>query len=558
MTLCGGLTWAEATTRSPIAIVVGGVLVVFAIWRTVQPPPGFVPTRYPQAGARCVSGTGSWAADQGVRTALRRAGSPAPWDETVLAIAAVMLTGGWSSPFVVVLVSPIVAAGLLAGWAASGAMLAASIAGVAAAELIGLAGPGGVGRSVGILGTSQWRLGLSWCVELGLLAIIGAYSRRLASSVGAAHLEALSQLGTLTRANALLVELHQLGSAIPSNLTTAQVVDAALARLTELATPDTAMVVLQGPSNGTWTVAACTGASPGPVLTDAELPAPMRHCIAGGPTIRNRRGQSLSVSTKSAVYAPLLVADRCLGLVALEWDRPGDRHRESQLLRSVAVQCAITLDNVRLVAALRSAGADDERHRIAEQLHDDVGQDLAVLALTLDRVWNGLGRPDQSPDASRAQIDGLRLEARRILSHVRETLADLRSNVTEEHGLSEALEGFLARVERRSHSSVSLDTVEGRISLHQEREVWRIAQQAITNAERHAGSNVIQVSWRPSPGPAVLEVRYKGAPPDQRFDPAPGLTDGLVGMYERAALIGAHLELEDGPERGTVVRCCLA
>jgi signal transduction histidine kinase len=482
-------------------------------------------------------------------------GSSAAWDESFLAIAAVMLTGGWSSPFVVVLVSPIVAAGLLAGWAASGAIIAASVAGVAVAELIGLTGPV---RSVGILGTSQWRLGLSWCVELGLLAIIGAYSRRLASAADAQRLEALSQLETLSRANDLLVELHQLGGAIPSSLTTTQVVDAALARLTELTTPDTAMVVLRGPAPRTWTVAASTGVSRGPLLTDAELPGPMRHCLAGELAIRNRRGQSLSISTKSAVYAPLQVGDRCLGLVALEWDRPGNRHRESQLTQSVAIQCAITLDNVRLVAALRSAGADDERHRIAEHLHDDVGQDLAVLALTLDRVWNGLGRPEQPPAESRAQIDELRQEARRILGHVRETLADLRSNVTEEHSLSEVLEGFLARVAQRSHASVSLDTGNGRVSLQEEREVWRIAQQAITNAERQAGSNVIQVSWKPSPGPAVLEVSYKGALPEQQASASQGGTDDLVSMSERAALIGAHLELDNGAERGMVVRCCLA
>lgn len=547
VSLAGGLAWAAAgsSRSSPTVIASGVVLLAFAAWRTKHP-------------GRSLGWTGAWAA--------------APWDELVLALGAVVLTGGWRSPFVVVLASPIAAAGLLAGLAQSGAMVALATVAIGLVELFG---PGG-GAGAGAVTDNAPNLGLSWCTELVLLGVIGACSRRLASQASAEHLEATthlaSQLEALTRANELLVELHQLDGAIPATRTTSEVVTAALGRLAELAAPDTAVIVLSGLLPGTWTVGASIGIELAPVLADADLPVPMTHCTSGEATVRNRRGPALSLNTRSAVYAPLLVGSRCLGIVALEWSLAGDRHKESELVRRVALQCAITLDNARLVAGLRSAGADDERHRIAERLHDDVGQDLAVLALTLDRVWTGLGR-EPALDY-RDAVDELRREARRILGHVRETLADLRTNVTDEHDLSSTLESFLARVAARSHTSVALDAAEGRAPITAEREVWRIAQQAIIHAERDAGADHIEVTWRPGPGPAVLEVRddgmclvgggvsgVGGSAGGVGGGPGVGaalrLPEGLLAMGERAALIGAYLEFESEPDRWTVVRCRL-
>lgn len=429
----------------------------------------------------------------------------------------------------------------------------------------------GVLVGLGAYGTRQgslWRLGLNWGAELVLLGLVGAYGRRLAREAGAQQVEALSHLDALTRANGLLVELHQLSAALPTSLTTVQVVDAALARLIEVAEPDAAAVLLRGPTPATWTVAAATGIPVGPVLAEADLPVPLRHCLDGEVIVRNRRGRSLCLGARSAVYAPLMVGERCLGLVALEWVLPGERLREVRLARTVALQCAVTLDNARLVGGLRSAGADDERHRIAEQLHDDVGQDLAVLALTLDRMWSDLGREPaadarpliDSQLAARQSVDELRLEARRILGHVRETLGDLRTEVSEEHDLTATLDGFLRRVAARSNTAVSLDASEGRVSLLQEREIWRIAQSAIISAERHSSAAHIEVRWSPGPGPAVLEVRDDGAVLAGGADssPATGISASLVTMAERAALIGAHLEFEVEPDRGTVLRCRLA
>ncbi len=94
-----------------------------------------------------------------------------------------------------------------------------------------------------------------------------------------------------------------------------------------------------------------------------------------------------------------------------------------------------------------------------------------------------------------------------------------------------------------------------RLPLPQERELWRIAQEAITNAERHAGAEHLWVRWSCDAEGAVLEVADdgKGMPVAvPRVD-----AYGMQGMKERAEVIGAHLEIESCPGEGTVVRCRL-
>jgi signal transduction histidine kinase len=143
------------------------------------------------------------------------------------------------------------------------------------------------------------------------------------------------------------------------------------------------------------------------------------------------------------------------------------------------------------------------------------------------------------------------------VSEVRETLYDLRTEVTEEVGLAEALRAFLERVGARSGLDVVV-RVQGadRPPLTQERELLRIAQEAVTNVERHARAEHLTVALLLEPSRSALEVADDG----RGFDPtAPARADayGVRGMRERADAIGASLEVTAAPGRGTVVRCAL-
>jgi signal transduction histidine kinase len=110
-------------------------------------------------------------------------------------------------------------------------------------------------------------------------------------------------------------------------------------------------------------------------------------------------------------------------------------------------------------------------------------------------------------------------------------------------------------VRKRTAVEVSFTRQEtARIALPREREIWRIAQEAITNAERHAQAGRLDVSWECNPYQAVLTVTDDG----RGFaEGDAGRTDayGLVGMRERADAIGARLDVTSSPQGGTVVQC---
>jgi signal transduction histidine kinase len=146
---------------------------------------------------------------------------------------------------------------------------------------------------------------------------------------------------------------------------------------------------------------------------------------------------------------------------------------------------------------------------------------------------------------------------RSVVSEVRETLYDLRTDVTEERGLVDALSSFLDRVRDRAGLETSFRHQEtGRLPLLQEREMWRIAQEAVANVERHAQATRVSVQWRCDGDTALLVVADdgRGFPVGRagRLD-----SYGMVGMRERADAIGAHLEFDSTEGRGTTVRCRL-
>jgi signal transduction histidine kinase len=264
-------------------------------------------------------------------------------------------------------------------------------------------------------------------------------------------------------------------------------------------------------------------------------------------------GPGISAMGRSGMYAPIRARSTLLGVVAVEHGHPAEfTHRDAELLEGVVAPAALAIDNARWFARLRTVGADEERTRIARDLHDRIGQSLAYLAFELDR----LARRART-DPVHEELGALREDVRRVVSEVRETLYDLRTDVSEGYGLVEVLEQFLPRVGERSSVEITFDhTGAGRLPLPQERELWRIAQEAVTNVEKHASASHIHVRWWCEDGAALLVVSDDG-----RGLPERGATRidayGMLGMRERADAIGAHLEVESAPGNGTTVRCRL-
>ena len=111
----------------------------------------------------------------------------------------------------------------------------------------------------------------------------------------------------------------------------------------------------------------------------------------------------------------------------------------------------------------------------------------------------------------REPLDHLRDDVRGVIREVRDTLYDLRTDVSEVQDMTSTLKQFLERVSERSGLRVTLRTEErGRLPLLQEREMWRIAQEAVTNVERHARASQLAVTWRCDGFRAELEVSDNG------------------------------------------------
>jgi len=198
---------------------------------------------------------------------------------------------------------------------------------------------------------------------------------------------------------------------------------------------------------------------------------------------------------------------------------------------------------------------DDERRRLARELHDSAGQILAALSMNLTPLESEAGRT--GPAAAKAVEESLRLvnelsKDLRTISHL------LHPPLLDEVGLSSALRLFLEGFTERSEIKVDFAFPDdfGRLSQDSETAVFRVVQECLTNVHRHSGSSVAKIRVARSNGHVRVEVedRGKGIPPEKRvaMDSVgmPGV--GIRGMRERLRQLGGNLEIKSNGE-GTLV-----
>jgi signal transduction histidine kinase len=466
--------------------------------------------------------------------------------ELVIDVAAVVATGAWGSPFAVCLLGGVMAFGFVEGGGA--AARAAGVVIVAVAVPYHLSSDGL--RLESFAATGQW------AIVLLLLASLAGYARRLSGQAQEQHTLALDRMSQLSEANELLVSLHRVAQTLPASLDLKQVLSSTITRLRGLIDCDVAAVLLHDEATGGWTVAASEGAALPHTLKHNELPRPLADATTSSVaslvvSLSPGEGLGPEILSRSGLYAPLRARGALLGLIAVEQHEPGFYgRRDLRVLDAFVEPVALAIDNARWFARLRAIGADEERVRIARDMHDSVGQSLAFLAFKLDRLA-GMAKEQKMAE----ELNVLRTEVRGVLTEVRDTLCDLRTDVTDARGLVETLEEFLERVEARADFDVSFrHESTGRLPLVQERELWRLAHEAISNVEHHARAEHLRVRWRCDGEVGVLTVADDGRGFDPSAASGPG-SYGLKGMRERADAIGARLEIDSEPFVGTVVEC---
>ncbi len=269
------------------------------------------------------------------------------------------------------------------------------------------------------------------------------------------------------------------------------------------------------------------------------------------------------IGAAGGLVVPLVFRGETHGvLVAVDRivDGPAFTPDDQRLLEAFATSAATAVAMARSIASERQrqrlAAAEAERQRWARELHDETLQSLSALRITLST-------------ASRANREELLAQAvRQSVEHLDESIGNLRALITDlrpaaldELGVQAALEGLADRSRRRGvdvDMSIELAFEQGvataRHTAEMETAIYRLVQEALTNASKHGEAKRAVVEVREDGEAVHVNVRDDG----RGFDPAAATSGfGLLGMQERVDLIGGRLDIESAPGSGTRVSIML-
>jgi len=286
---------------------------------------------------------------------------------------------------------------------------------------------------------------------------------------------------------------------------------------------------------------------------------------------------------QALVVVPLLLETRVLGALVFSFaePRPFDPQEQAYLL-TLAQQAAQALDRARLLAEAQAMNTllearvaertaqlrqltrqleqwrENERTRIAQDVHDELGGALTALKMEAVRLLRNYG--DYVPERALHEAAGLLRQIDSTVGIVRRIASDLHPPGLDEFGLVPALEAHFSEFRERAGLAGALHTQVDDLPLTGEAAIacFRIVQEALTNVARHAHATRVDLSVSMTDSRAVLRIADdgQGLPPEVLSGAAPSGSAphlGLAGMRERAQMFAWDLALESSPGHGTVV-----
>ena len=386
---------------------------------------------------------------------------------------------------------------------------------------------------------------------------------QLLASQAAVAIENVRLYESSTRWLRQLESLNEIGDALASEFELEPLLDLVARRLQELIEARIVLIALPDTPDAL-RVAAAVGARD---LVGTPLPLGSTKvgrvlergttervdAVVDDPEIDQRVARELGIT--SAIYLPLSVRGRPIGVVAAHDKRGGDprfdegdlRLAESLVARaSIAVDLSerVTRDAVRRVVEAQEL----ERARLARELHDETGQALTSILLGLRDLEEAVGA-----EAGKAAVAPLRELVVSTLQDVRRLAVELRPSALDDFGLVPAVERLSTTLSEHSGLGIDVEAQLGghRLPAEAETALYRIVQEALTNVVKHASARHVSITLVRKEGSAVVVVEDDG----EGFEPGSTRAGalGLVGMRERVALVGGRLKVESSPGTGTTL-----
>ncbi|GAB2755351.1 sensor histidine kinase [Nocardioides pakistanensis] len=402
----------------------------------------------------------------------------------------------------------------------------------ALASMVSL-GPNGVVEASNLLAP--------WWVTILSAGLVGAWARKVRRLPSGSAAEE-----NYVAARRLLRQLRSLARQLSSGLDPVGIADELLAAV-QARLGSEVSAVLARTEGGAFTPLAYLG----PSAQDAVDPNdPVLDRCWSSAAVAQRPGNGGGSGQAAWTALPLRGgAGGLLGVVLSGGPAVGKRQLE--LVNRELDDLSLRLDTALAFDEVRSLVTADERQRLAREIHDGVAQEIASLGYVVDGITAGAGDPRVVEE-----LEGLRRELSRVVSELRLSIFDLRADVGTSAGLGSALSEYARKIGRQASITVHLTLNEAptRLTPAVEAELFRIAQEAITNARKHSAADNLWVDCRVDPPHARVEIRDDG---QGLRGKGRSSSYGLKIMQERAARIGAGLSISpanDASERpGTCV-----
>ena len=401
------------------------------------------------------------------------------------------------------------------------------------------------------------------------LAEVEQWNRELEKRVDARTVEVEAR-------NRDLAQLNALAETVSGSLDLRTMLDRALDRIFEMTGADAGCLLVPDERGSGLTVAAVRPAAailqigqscPGDCLCGRALRL-NQLIVSDGQSDTADAGICPAFHPRSSLAVPLAVGEQVHGILFLaSMDPAYFQQKDLVTLSSIGRQVGLALANARLYQDLREREHDravllqqvmnaqeEERRRLAQELHDETSQALASLRFGLER----LGTETDVPEPLRDLAIELQNIATQTLDEVHRLSVELRPNVLDDLGLVAAIERNLQECEQRTGLTVDFAAIgvdDLRLLLAAETAIYRIVQAAITNVVQHAQATHLSVLLNRRGKDLVVIVEDDGCGFDLSATYADALEArlGLAGMQERASLIKATLTFETQPGTGTTV-----